>query len=139
MHLVFISRENELQTAYTKKKHPLYGKEIVRVITRDGVRDLLVPSVKPNSYPEVWQERELTRLKTKAKVQSVEDKMDEIQKRLEINQRLKEESEQRKQKLREIDTAKVSKLDELKDSLLVDETVSVNLLDRAFLAKQEQV
>lgn len=128
-----------MQTAYTKKKHPLYGKEIVRIITRDGVRDLLVPSVKPNSYPEVWQERELTRLKTKAKVQSVEDKMDEIQKRLEVNQRLKEESEQRKQKLREIDTAKVSKLDELKDSLLVDETVSVNLLDRAFLAKQEQV
>ncbi|CAO1404069.1 unnamed protein product [Diamesa tonsa] len=132
------SKENELQTAYTKKKHPLYGKEIVRIITRDGVRDLLVPSVKPNSYPEVWQERELTRLKTKAKVQSVEDKMDEIQKRLDVNQRLKEESEQRKQKLREIDTAKVSKLDELKDSLLVDETISVNLLDRAFLAKQEQ-
>lgn len=128
-----------MQTAYTKRKHPLYGKEIVRIITRDGVRDLLVPSVKPNSYPEVWQEEELTRLKTKAKVNSVDDKMDEIQKRLKVNERLKEESEQRKQKLREIDTAKVSKLDELKDSLLVDESVSVNLLDRAFLARQEQV
>ncbi|CAO1403379.1 unnamed protein product [Diamesa serratosioi] len=131
-------KENELQTSYTKRKHPLYGKEIVRIITRDGVRDLLVPSVKPNSYPELWQETELTRIKTKAKVQSVEEKMDETKKRLEVNQRLKEESEKRKQKLREIDTAKVSKLDELKDSLLVDETVSVDLLDRAFLARQEQ-
>lgn len=128
-----------MQTAYTKRKHPLYGKEIVRIITRDGVRDLLVPSVKPNSYPEVWQEGELTRLKTKAKVHSADDKMDEQQKRLKVNERLKEESEQRKQKLREIDTAKVSKLDELKDSMLVDESVSVNLLDRAFLARQEQV
>lgn len=110
----------------------------MRIITRDGVRDLLVPSTKPNAYTEVWPERELTRLQTNAKILSVEDKMHELQLRVQSNEKLKEESEQRKQKLREIDVAKVAKMEDQKE-IFVDESDNVKLLDRAFLAKQEQV
>lgn len=110
----------------------------MRIITRDGVRDLLVPSTKPNAYTEVWPERELTRLQTKAKVLTVEDKMQELKLRVQSNEKLKEESEHRKQKLRDIDTAKVAKLEDQKD-LFIDESENIKLLDRAFLAKQEQV
>ena len=121
-----------------KKKHHLAGKEFVRIITRDGVRDLLIPSVKPNTYPEIWPERELSRLQANAKVLTVEDKMQELKLRTQTNEKLKEESELRKQKLREIDTAKVAKMEDQKEAF-EDENDNVKLLDRAFLAKQEQV
>lgn len=110
----------------------------MRIITRDGVRDLLVPSTKPNAYAEVWPERELTRLQANAKVMTIENKMQELKLRVEANEKLKEESELRKQKLREIDTAKVAKMEDQKEAF-VDEADNVKLLDRAFLAKQEQV
>lgn len=121
-----------------RKQHHLAGKEFVRIITRDGVRDLLVPSTKPNAYSEVWPERELSRLQANAKVMTIENKMHELKLRVEANEKLKEESELRKQKLREIDTAKVAKMEDQKESF-VDESDNVKLLDRAFLAKQEQV
>lgn len=110
----------------------------MRIITRDGVRDLLVPSIKPNSYTDVWPEKELSRLQTNAKVLTVEDKMQELKLRVLTNEKLKEESEERKQKMRRIDSAKVCKMEEQKE-IFVDESENVKLLDRAFLAKQEQV
>lgn len=97
-----------------------------------------MPSNKPNAYTEFWPERELSRLQTNAKVLTVEDKMEELQLRVQSNEKLKEESEQRKQKLREIDTAKDAKMEDQKD-IFVDESDNVKLLDRAFLAKQERV
>lgn len=136
--LLFSSRLSENLAEAKKKGNHLAGKEFVRIITRDGVRDLLVPSNKPNSYPEIWPEHELTRIQTNAKVLTVEDKMQELQLRVKNNEKLKEESEQRKLKLREIDTAKVAQLDEQKD-MFVDASENVKLLDRAFLAKQERV
>jgi hypothetical protein len=102
------------------------------------VRDLLVPSTKPNAYTEFWPERELSRLQAKAKVMTVEDKMQELKIRVQSNEKLKAESERRKQKLREIDTAKVAKMEDQKEAF-VDESENVKLLDRAFLAKQERV
>lgn len=121
------------------KKHHLAGKEFVRIITRDGVRDILVPSSKPNAYTECWPERELTRLQANARVLTVEDKMQDLKLRAASNEKLKEESEQRKQKLREIDFAKSSKMEDHKESLFIDESENIKLLDRAFLAKQERV
>lgn len=134
------TRFNEVPSNH-KKKTPLAGREFVRIITRDGVRDLLVPSTMPNTYTVIWPEREISRIQTKSKVLTVEDKMQEIQKRVEENQKLKDESEQRKQKLREIDIAKVgAKIEDHKDAFTaVDDSDNVKLLDRAFLAKQEQV
>lgn len=131
------SRHGDLLSS-NRKQHHLAGKEFVRIITRDGVRDLLVPSTKPNAYSEVWPERELSRLQANAKVMTIENKMGELKLRVEANEKLKQESEQRKQKLREIDTAKVAKMEDQKEAF-VDEADNVKLLDRAFLAKQEQV
>lgn len=131
------SRQGDLLSS-SKKQHHLAGKEFVRIITRDGVRDILVPSVKPNAYPEFWPERELTRLQTNAKVLTVENKLQELKLRVQVNEKLKEESELRKQKLREIDTAKDAKMEDQKEAF-VDENDNVRLLDRAFLAKQERV
>lgn len=65
--------------------------------------------------------------------------MQELKIRAASNEKLKEESEQRKQKLREIDIAKGSKMEDQKESLFIDESENVKLLDRAFLAKQERV
>lgn len=131
-------RQGELLSSSTKKQHHLAGKEFVRIITRDGVRDILVPSTKPNSYPEFWPERELARLQTNAKILTVEDKIQDLKIRVETNEKLKEESELRKQKLREIDTAKDAKKEDQKEAF-VDESDNIRLLDRAFLAKQERV
>lgn len=131
------SRQSDLQSS-TKKQHHLAGKEFVRIITRDGVRDILVPSKKPNSYQEFWPERELSRLQSNAKVLTVENKMQELRLRAQNNEKLKEESELRKQKLREIDTAKVTKIEDQKEAF-IEESDNAKLLDRAFLAKQEQV
>jgi hypothetical protein len=69
---------------------------------------------------------------------TVEDKMQELKVRVQSNEQLKAESERRKQKLREIDTAKVAKMEDQKEAF-VDESDNVKLLDRAFLAKQERV
>jgi hypothetical protein len=121
-----------------KNPNPLAGKEIIRIISRDGVRDLLVPQKTQNTYPEVWHSSELERLKGKAKVETVEDKMQELKKKMAENQKMREESERRKQKLREIDFAKVAAIDEGKLMTQTDDRENVKLLDRAYLAKQEQ-
>lgn len=122
-----------------KKSNPLAGKEIVQIISRDGVRNLLVPNKIPNMHPEVWHASELDRLKSNAKVETVENKMKVLETKVVENRILKEQSEQRKLKLREIDNAKVVAIDEGKDSPVIDTSVNALLLDRAFLAKQEQV
>lgn len=103
------------------------------------MRNLLVPSKTINTYPEVWHSSELERLKAKAKVETVEAKVKVFQHKVAENQRLKEESEQRKQRLREIDNAKVVAIDEGKETPINDPSMNIILLDRAFLAKQEQV
>lgn len=64
--------------------------------------------------------------------------MQELQLRTKQNAKLKEESEMRKLKLREIDIAKEAKLDDAKETF-VDESENVKLLDRAYLARQERV
>jgi hypothetical protein len=109
-------------------------------VTRDGVRNLLVPKKQPNFYDEYWPERELERLQNKAKVLTVEDKMRVLEGQFVENKKLKEESELRKQRLKEIDLAKSVKMEDNEDPYKVAEAEhSLKLLDRAYLAKQEQV
>lgn len=104
------------------------------------MRNLLVPSKRPNTYEEFWPQKELVRLQNKAKVLTVEDKMIKLQKRLEENKKLKEDCEKRKQRLREIDMAKRTKTEDELDSYQIAENENkLKLLDRAYLAKQEQV
>ncbi|CRK99531.1 CLUMA_CG012850, isoform A [Clunio marinus] len=131
-------RQHEITTDSKRKKSHLVGREIVRIITRDGVRDLLVSNKTPNSQTVFWPEQELSRLQANSKVMTVEDKMQELKLSVQKNEKLKEQSEQRKQKLKEIDTAKVSKMEDQKEPLISDDNENIKLLDRAFLAKQEQ-
>ncbi|KAL7038093.1 hypothetical protein ACKWTF_009451 [Chironomus riparius] len=127
------------QLAAKQRENPLDGKEFVKIVTRDGVRNLLVPSKRPNTYEEFWPQKELVRLENKAKVLTVEDKMIKLQKRLEENKKLKEDCEKRKQRLREIDMAKRTLMENELDSYQIAENENkLKLLDRAYLAKQEQ-
>lgn len=104
------------------------------------MRNLLVPKKQPNAYDEFWPERELERLQSKAKVMTVEDKMREIEVKYVDSKKLKEESELRKQRLKKIDIAKSVKMDDNEDPFKVAEAdQNLKLLDRAYLAKQEQV
>jgi hypothetical protein len=123
-----------------RRQSALDGKEFVTIVTRDGVRNLLVPSKKPNTYDEFWPERELERLQGKAKVLTLDSQMRQLQERMEDSRKLKEESEMRKQRLRDIDLAKDAKMEEQVDSYQIAENeTKLKLLDRAYMAKQEQV
>lgn len=135
------SRQSESLSAHPRRnRKPLDGKEFVKIVTRDGVRNLLIPKKLPNAYEEFWPERELERLQSKAKVLTVEDKMRELEGKVVENKKLKEESELRKQRLREIDLAKSVKMEDNEDPYKVAEAEqNLKLLDRAYLAKQEQV
>lgn len=99
-----------------------------------------MPRKQPNAHDEFWSERELERLQAKAKVLTVEDKMRELEGRFVENKKLKEESELRKQRLKEIDLAKSVKMEDDEDPYKAAEAEqNLKLLDRAYLAKQEQV
>jgi hypothetical protein len=99
-----------------------------------------VPRKHANVYDEFWPERELERLQNKAKVLTVEDKIRELEGRVEENKKLREESELRKQRLKKIDMAKIGKMEEQENADHIAETEhNLKLLDRAFLAKQERV
>lgn len=138
----FSSRQSQTLSAYPKRnRNPLDGKEFVKIVTRDGVRSLLVPKKHPNAYDEFWPEKELERLQNKAKILTVEDKLRERKDRLEDHKKMREESEMRKQRLKEIDMAKIGKMDEEKEDPyhIAEVEHNLKLLDRAFLAKQEQV
>jgi hypothetical protein len=127
-----------LKTSSGKRSH-LEGKEFVKIITRDGVRNLLVPSIKPNPVTRIVTDKELQRLQACARIQTVEDKMRDLKRKQEFDEKLKNESERRKQKLREIDLEKEAKLEDMKEASTTDETDNTLLLNRAFLAKQENV
>lgn len=115
------------------------GKEFVKIVTRDGVRNLLIPSTKPNPVTRFVTDKELQRLQACARIQTVEDKMKDLKRKQEFDEKLKNESERRKQKLREIDLEKEAKLDDIKEASTTDESDNIKLLSRAFLAKQEEV
>lgn len=135
------SRHSESLSAHPRRnRKPLDGKEFVTSVTRDGVRKILIPKKQFNAYDEFWPERELERLQNKAKVLTVEDKMRVLDVKANENKKLKEESELRKRRLKEIDMAKSVKMGDIEDPYKIAEAEhNLKLLDRAYLAKQEQV
>ncbi len=138
---LFSSRQCESLSAHPRRNRKAFdGKEFVKIVTRDGVRNLLVPKKEPNTYDEFWPERELERLHNKAKILTVEDKMRALEMKAVESKKLKEESELRKQRLKDFDLAKSVKIEDSEDSYEIAQVESdLKLLDRAFLAKQEQV
>lgn len=139
MSLSSLSREG-LKTSWgNRRASHLEGKEFVEIVTRDGVRNLLVPRTKPNLVTRFVSERELNRLKSCAKIQTVEDKMQDLKRKQDFDEKMKNESERRKQNLREIDLEKDMRTEDTKEASTADESDNVKLLSRAFLHKQEEV
>lgn len=124
-----------------KQQHATDGKEILQLVTQDNVRDLLVPQHSANVYPSIWQTNEMRRIKTAGRIVTKAER----QARLEWNEsekrRLADECERRKQALKKIDKAKAT--EKVEKKLMVgqsdDEDGAAKILDRAFVAKQEEV
>lgn len=114
------------------------GKEMVNIITQDNVRDLLVPSHNINVYPTIWQSNEMNRIKTAGRIVTRAERQQRLEQNESEKKRLEEESEKRKKILKEIDLAKVVKK---KTSFEKSDREDIDnlILDRAFIAKQEQV
>lgn len=114
---------------------------MLQLVTQENVRDLLVPDNSANVYPSIWQTNELRRIKTAGRIVTKAER----QARLEWNEsekrRLADECERRKQALKELDRAKAAK--KMEKKIMIgqsdDEEGSAKILDRAFVAKQEEV
>lgn len=114
-------------------------KETMRVVSRSNVRNLLVPSDTFNVYPTIWPVNELDRIQKAGHIVSKEEQR-QRQAELEAEKyRLEEECEQRKRQLRELDKKRVNGLADKKGIELEDDDSTVRVLDRAFVAKQEEV
>lgn len=135
---------------------------MIQVVTQDQIRDLLIPSTDPNSHPTLWSKGEFERIERKAWIKSFQDRLEEMNRLQQEKQNAKEESEKRKAALREIDRARTAKkaivcfVEILKQTNAViclklfvqiflqepqaeeEENLQMKILDRAFLAKQEQ-
>lgn len=114
-------------------------KETIQVVSDNNVRNLLVPSDTFNVYPTIWPSNELSRIKqaghivTKAEWRQHLDQLEADKRRLE------QECAQRKQTLKEMDKKRLAGLVEKKADDDDDDDGSVRVLDRAFVAKQEEV
>ncbi|XP_065082511.1 cilia- and flagella-associated protein 45-like [Ochlerotatus camptorhynchus] len=122
--------------------NPYEGKEIEQLVSKDNIRNLLIPSQNVSVYPVIWHKKEYRKLQNKAKLKTMDDKLNEF-KLNEIEKRnMLEESEKRKKRLQEIDRERQAKgtvgnvLDEHKDE--DSGTTARKIIDRAFIAKQEQ-
>ncbi|XP_001661656.2 cilia- and flagella-associated protein 45 [Aedes aegypti] len=126
---------------HMKHDNPYEGKETEQLVSKDSIRNLLIPSQNMSVYPVIWHKKEYYKLQNKAKLKTMDDKLTEF-KLNEIEKRnMLEESEKRKKRLQEIDRERQVKgtgniLDEHKDE--DSGTTARKIIDRAFNAKQEQ-
>lgn len=106
----------------------------------ETVRDLLVPMPSQNNkvYPRIWQSDDLRRVKTASRVVTKEEKQLQIERMEAEKQRLEWECERRKKLFRNIDLEREKTKKKITHSD-DDECSPVKVLDRALLAKQEQV
>lgn len=65
--------------------------------------------------------------------------MNDLKRKEDFDEKLKNESERRKQRLRDIDMEKETRFEDMKEASTTDESDNVKLLSRAYLAKQERV
>lgn len=120
-----------------KLKNATEGKEILKVIAPDNIRDLLVPAPEINVYPAIWERCEFDRLQAQARVVTMGDRQTEIERNNAEQKRMMEESEKRKQNLKEIDKINLEKNKAKMTTVSIDNN-DEKILDRAVLAKQEQ-
>lgn len=103
-----------------------------------SAHDIRVPSQNWKIYRSVWKNNELRRIKTASRIISKEERGRQAEKFEADRKRLEWESEQRKRFLQEIDKSRQAKLTK-KPNILDTHDDTEKILDRVFLAKQEEV
>lgn len=122
---------------HLKQERATDGKEVLNIVTQDNIRELLVPSHNINVYPTIWQNEELGRINAAGKIVTKEDRLQRIND-LEAEKRRQElQCEQRKHLLKNIDKNRAASAKNAGG--VGEEDINVQILSRAFVAKQEQV
>lgn len=105
------------------------------MVGAENVRDLIIPAGEINVYPAIWEKGELNRLKNRAKIVTAEDRAEQLALREAERERLIAESAERKRKFKELEK---NKANEKKGNESLRNSDDGVILDKAFLAKQEQ-
>ncbi|XP_029728994.2 cilia- and flagella-associated protein 45 [Aedes albopictus] len=127
---------------HMRHDNPYEGKEMEQLISKDNIRNLLIPSQSMSVYPVIWHKNDYFKLQNKAKLKTMDDKLNEFKLNEIEKKNMLEESEKRKKHLQEIDRERQARgtvgniLDENKDE--DTGTAARKIIDRAFNAKQEQ-
>lgn len=126
---------------HLKQLHATEGKEVLRLVTQENVRDLLVPSENANVYPTIWPKNELRRIKTAGRIVTKAERQAQLERNEYEKKRSADECDRRKSVLKEIDRVNMAKKSD--EKIIVgqsdDEDGPAQILDRAFVAKQEEV
>ncbi|XP_035779334.1 cilia- and flagella-associated protein 45-like isoform X2 [Anopheles albimanus] len=129
---------------HLQREDPYEGKQVVRIMNKDNIRNLLIPSSDNSVYPSFWTKEDFERMQDKAKLKTLEDRLAEFKANENEKKKMLEESEKRKKRLQEIDRErqqKGGKVGNIHDDGSGDrdsDTSPRKIIDRAFLAKQEQ-
>ncbi|KAK5641337.1 hypothetical protein RI129_009884 [Pyrocoelia pectoralis] len=132
---------HKINGKYLHLKHPRAseGKEIVKIVNGNGLRELIVPSQDPLSPPAIWSSSEFDRLKAQARVWTNEDKLQLIEEAQRKKEQLAIASEKRVHQLKK---AQLEQLAKPGSKLFTNETDAANknlyVLQRAFELRQEQ-
>lgn len=107
---------------------------------------LVVASHNPKVFPRIWRHEVLDRVKTASRVVTKTERQRQAERLEEEHRRLEQECEERKRLLKDIDKKRqsackkqVAAAKQSNQSDDGDEECAVKVLDRAYLAKQEEV
>lgn len=126
------------RSIHLKQDKSTDGKELLKIISRENVRDLLIPVPDNNAHPSIFPAKEIKRMKTAGNEFSKKERLAKIQEYEENKKRLEEECERRKLLMKEIDRVKAEKGKSATDPS-ENENLRGKILDRAFVAQHEQV
>lgn len=122
---------------HSKREKSTDRKEILKIISLENVRDLLVP-VPEKAHPSIFPAKEIERMKTAGNEFSRKERLAKAQEYEMNKKRLEEDSERRKMLMKEMDRLRAEKrksVGEIPES----ENIRAKILDRAFVAQHEQV
>ncbi|KAK7791081.1 hypothetical protein R5R35_000504 [Gryllus longicercus] len=74
-YMLKLKREDKPLIAKIRRTGHLKGKAVVRLVNHDMIRDLLIPSGRPNRYPAVFPRSQFEEIKMKAKHLSIPEKI----------------------------------------------------------------
>lgn len=116
-------------------------KEMTTVVMQDNIRELLIPSETINVYPTIWSSNEMGRIRNASTIVTKQQQQQHMVDIEANKQRMEKECEERKRHLRTLDKKRhdangpqAIRFGDLSD----DDDTPTKVLDRAFVARQEQ-